>query len=148
MGGIMRGICAALILAASTLAGLVSASAAVRIGGDRGGQIGPYLSQFATMRDSGQRVVVDGSCLSACTLVLGTVPRERICVTRRANFGFHAAWNVAPSGAAVFSAEGTQLLWDVYPAPVRQWITRHGGLTPRMIYLRGRELSAMYPTCI
>ncbi|MEA2952762.1 MAG: hypothetical protein QOJ96_2282 [Alphaproteobacteria bacterium] len=144
----MRGVCAALILAASMLTSLVSASAAVRIGGDRGGQIGPYLSQFATMRDSGQRVVVDGSCLSACTLVLGTVPRERICVTRRANFGFHAAWNVAPSGAAVFSAEGTQLLWDVYPAAVRQWITRHGGLTPRMIYLRGRELSAMYPTCI
>jgi hypothetical protein len=143
----MRGVCAALILAVSTLAGVASASAAVRIGEDRGGQIGPYLNQYAMVRDSGQRVVVDGSCLSACTLVLGTVPRERICVTSRANFGFHAAWNLAPGGEAVFSREGTRLLWDVYPPHVRQWIKRHGGLTPRMIYLRGRELSAMYPTC-
>jgi hypothetical protein len=30
---------------------------------------------------------------------------------------------------------------------VRQWIARHGGLTPRMIFLRGRELSSMYATC-
>jgi hypothetical protein len=99
------------------------------------------------VRDSGERVIVDGSCLSACTLVLGTVPRERICVTRRANFGFHAAWNFAPGGGPVFSPEGTRLLWEVYPPEVRQWITRHGGLTPRMIFLRGRQLSAMYPSC-
>jgi hypothetical protein len=27
------------------------------------------------------------------------------------------------------------------------WIRRHGGLTPRLIVLRGRELAAMYPRC-
>ena len=143
----MRGICAALLLALSTLASVTSASATVRIGEDRGGQIGPYLYQYAQVRDSGERVVVDGSCLSACTLLLGTVPRDRICVTPRANFGFHAAWNFAPGGRTVYSREGTRLLWDVYPAQVRRWITRNGGLTPHMIYLRGRELSSMYSTC-
>jgi hypothetical protein len=144
----MRGICVAILLALSTLTGVSSASAAVRISEDRGGQIGPYLYQYAMLRESGERVVVDGSCLSACTLVLGTVPRERICVTPRANFGFHAAWNYGPSGASIVSREGTRLLWDVYPARVRQWITRHGGLTPHMIFLRGRELSSMYAACI
>jgi hypothetical protein len=143
----MRGACIAIIVALSTLAGVSSGSAAVRIGEDRGGQIGPYLSQYAMLAESGERVIVDGSCLSACTLVLGTVPRDRICVTSRANFGFHAAWNFGPRGVSVVSREGTRLLWDVYPTRVRQWIARHGGLTPRMIFLRGRELSSMYATC-
>jgi hypothetical protein len=99
------------------------------------------------IRDSGSRVIIDGTCLSACTLVLGTVPKERICVTSRANLGFHAAWNMTPGGRAVYSEEGTRLLWDVYPNAVRQWIKRRGGLTPRMIYLRGRALASMYATC-
>jgi hypothetical protein len=144
----MRGVFAAFVLALAMLANAGSASAAVRIGTDRGGQIGPYLSQYAMVRDSGERGIVDGSCLSACTLVLGTVPRDRICVTRRANFGFHAAWNYASAGRPVTSPEGTRLLWEIYPEHVRAWIKSHGGLTPRMIYLRGRALSAMYPTCI
>jgi hypothetical protein len=130
-----------------TLSGVSSASAQFRIAEDRGGQIGPYLKQFAMIRDSGSRVIIDGTCLSACTLVLGTVPKERICVTSRANLGFHAAWNMAPGGRAVYSEEGTRLLWDIYPSTVRQWIRSKGGLTPRMIYLRGRELASLYSTC-
>jgi hypothetical protein len=143
----MRGIFAAFILAVATLGGVSSASAQFRIAEDRGGQIGPYLQQFAMVRDSGSRVVIDGSCLSACTLVLGTVPKDRICVTSRANLGFHAAWNMAPSGRTVYSEEGTRLLWEMYPTQVRNWINRKGGLTPRMIYLRGKELASMYAPC-
>lgn len=147
----MRGICAAFVLGVSligsTLGGVTFASAQFRIAEDRGGQIGPYLQQFAMVRDSGSRVVIDGTCLSACTLVLGTVPKDRICVTSRANLGFHAAWNMAPGGGAVYSEEGTRLLWEIYPTQVRNWIRRKGGLTPRMIYLRGKELSSMYATC-
>ena len=36
------------------------------------------------LRKSGQRVVIDGTCASACTLVLGVIPHDRICVTSRA----------------------------------------------------------------
>ncbi|HET7680442.1 MAG TPA: hypothetical protein VFK79_09950 [Xanthobacteraceae bacterium] len=143
----MRGISAALILAVATLGGVSSASAQFRIAEDRGGQIGPYLQQFAMVRDSGSRVIIDGTCLSACTLVLGTVPKDRICVTSRANLGFHAAWNLAPGGRTVYSAEGTRLLWEIYPTQIRNWINRHGGLKRQMIYLRGKELASMYATC-
>jgi hypothetical protein len=143
----MRGIFAALILAVATLGGLSSASAQFRIAEDRGGQIGPYLQQFAMVRDSGSRVIIDGTCLSACTLVLGTVPKDRICVTSRANLGFHAAWNLAPGGRTVYSAEGTRLLWEIYPTQIRNWIKRKGGLKRQMIYLRGQELASMYATC-
>ncbi len=40
-----------------------------------------YLQTFACWRSSGEHVVIDGNCLSACTLVLGLIPRERICAT-------------------------------------------------------------------
>jgi len=30
---------------------------------------------------------------------------------------------------------------------VRHWIAQRGGLTPRMIFLRGRELQALYKPC-
>ena len=147
----MRGICAAIVLSVSlvgaTFGSIDSASAQFRIAEDRGGQIGPYLQQFAMIRDSGSRVVIDGTCLSACTLVLGTVPKERICVTSRANLGFHAAWNMGLGGRAIYSEEGTRLLWEIYPNQVRSWIRRKGGLKPQMIYLKGKELASMYATC-
>jgi hypothetical protein len=38
-------------------------------------------------------------------------------------------------------------LMDIYPQHVRSWIARRGGLSPRMMYLSGRELTAMYNTC-
>ena len=69
--------------------GVTSASATMRISEDRGGQIGQYLQAFASLRTTGEPVVVDGDCLSACTLVLGLVPRNQICATPRARFGFH-----------------------------------------------------------
>src|SRR5215468_9673922 len=124
-----------------------SASATVRIVSDYGGQIGPYIEQFAALRSSGERVVIDGPCLSACTMLLGIIPRDRICVTRRARLGFHAAWNPGDDGAPIVSRGGTQLLMEIYPQQVRQWINRRGGLTQRMVYLSGRELTSMYRTC-
>lgn len=124
-----------------------SSSAAVRIVSDYGGQIGPYLEQFAALRHSGERVIIDGPCLSACTMLLGMIPRDRICVTRRARLGFHAAWNPGQNGAPIVSTGGTQLLMEVYPQHVRQWIARQGGLKQRMVFLSGRELASMYRTC-
>src|SRR5436309_7044970 len=124
-----------------------SASAAVRIVSDAGGQIGPYLESLAQLRSSGQNVIIDGPCLSACTLVLGVIPRERICVTSRARLGFHAAWHPGDNGRQVTSRAATQLLMDIYPENVRTWIKERGGLTPRMMFLSGRELAAMYQTC-
>jgi hypothetical protein len=124
-----------------------SASATKRISGDAGGQIGPYLENLVALRSSGERVVIDGPCLSACTMVLGVIPRNRICVTPRARLGFHAAWHPDDSGRPIVSRGGTQLLMEVYPAAVRRWIARRGGLNQRMMYLSGRELASMYPVC-
>ncbi|MPZ38529.1 MAG: hypothetical protein GEU95_10740 [Rhizobiales bacterium] len=139
----------ATVMLGAVLAALLvsSASAAVRITGDAGGQIGPYLENLVALRESGQRVIIDGPCLSACTLVLGVIPRNRICVTRRARLGFHAAWHHGQNGRPATNRGGTRLLMAVYPRNVKKWISRRGGLTRQMKYLTGRELASMYPSC-
>ncbi len=50
-------------------------------------------------------------------------------------------------GHPIPSNEATKLLMDIYPEHVRNWIANHGGLSPRMKYLSGSELSAMYQGC-
>ena len=123
-----------------------SAFAAVRISDDRGGQIGDYLDKYHALRESGDRVEIDGTCASACTMLLGVIPRNRICVTPRAVLAFHSAWTPTSEGEQISSA-GNYYLWSNYPPAVRKWIIQHGGLHERIIYLSGPELAAMYPRC-
>jgi len=136
-----------LLCAALVVSGIAPAHATMRIAEDRGGQIGQYLQTYALLRSSGENVVVDGNCLSACTLLLGVIPRDRICATERARFGFHAAWMPDQDGRPVTSPMGTQALWRLYPNSVRKWISRNGGLSRKMIYLEGRALSGIVPSC-
>jgi hypothetical protein len=126
---------------------VTSASATEIIGDDVGGKMKDYTAHFQQVRSSGEPVVISGTCVSACTMVLGFVPSDRICATPNAVLGFHAAWMFDSSGKRVVSASGTQDLMNTYPAPVRAWIARHGGLTPKMIYLRGRDLAAIVGPC-
>ena len=83
---------------AASWAAIPPTRAEVRILASPGGQVGPFLDLFDRVRASGERVVIDGPCLSACTLVLSTVPNDRICVTRRAVLGFHAARSIDQRG--------------------------------------------------
>ena len=137
----------AIIVAAALTAAITPLRAEVRILASPGGQVGPFLDLFDRVRASGERVVIDGPCLSACTLVLMTVPEERICVTRRAVLGFHAARSIDGRGRTYAEPEASRAVLESYPGPVRDWINRRGGLTSRMLLLRGRELAAIYPRC-
>ena len=136
-----------LLLGAILASGIVPASATMRIAEDRGGQIGHYLQTYSMLRASGERVVVDGNCLSACTLLLGIIPPAKMCATPRARFGFHAAWMPDIDGRPITSPMGTQALWNIYPSSVRRWISRNGGLSRKMIFLQGRELGSFVASC-
>jgi hypothetical protein len=68
-----------------------TAGAELRILNDPGGEVSSYLRTFYQMRASGERIIIDGPCLSACTLLTGIVPRDHVCITNRAVLGFHAA---------------------------------------------------------
>ena len=126
---------------------VMPAEAEVRILGSPGGQVGPFLDMFDRIRDSGEAVVIDGPCISACTLVLSVVPNDRICVTRRAVLGFHAARSMDRRGRLYAEPEASELVLQAYPTAVRNWIRRRGGLSSRLLLLRGRELAAIYPSC-
>ena len=139
-----RSFIAGAILLAS---GVSSASATMVISEDRGGQIGQYLQAFAAVRSSGENVVIDGNCFSACTLVLGLVPRERVCATSRARLGFHAAWMPDENGRPVTSPMGTQALWTIYPNKVRSWISKNGGLSRKMLFMQGADLRGVVASC-
>lgn len=137
----------AVAVALLVLCGMSSASATMLISEDRGGQIGQYLQAFAALRSSGENVVIDGNCFSACTMVLGLIPHDRVCATSRARLGFHAAWMPDEDGRPVTSPMGTQALWSIYPHKVRSWINRHGGLSRRMIYMQGQDLHGIVNSC-
>jgi hypothetical protein len=129
------------------LAASLPAFAEMRILASPGGRVGYFVEFFDRVRASGEPVIIDGPCLSACTLVLSIVPNQRICVTRRAVLGFHGAFSFDAHGRAVGDPEASAAVLEAYPAPIRDWIRRRGGLTKRSLMLRGRELAAMYPRC-
>lgn len=126
---------------------LPPAHADVRILASPGGEVGLFLDLFERVRASGERVVIDGPCLSACTLVLSMVPADRICVTRRAILGFHAARSIDQRHRMHAEPEASEIVLEAYPAAVQGWIRRSGGLSSRLLLLRGRELAAIYPRC-
>ena len=126
------------------------AAADYRITRDHGGFVEDYKTRYAKIRDSGERVIIDGACNSACTLVLGIVPLNRVCVTPRASLGFHQAYYDKrwTAGIRVTSVAGTSELLSVYPPAVKRWISRNGGLTPQMKHLKnGAALWTIVDPC-
>ena len=117
------------------------ARAVLHITRDHGGYVEEYKTRYKRIRDAGERVVIDGICNSACTLVFGIVPMNKICVTPRASVGFHQAYydKAFTFGIKVTSAEGTADLMSYYPNSVKDWIRRNGGLTTEMKKIRNGE---------
>jgi hypothetical protein len=123
------------------------AKSEVLIKNDGGGDIRQYIAKYLYLKLRGERVVIDGDCLSACTLALGLLAKEQRCFTNEARLGFHTAWIGFGTPWIRDEPLGTGVFWWAYPAEIRRWISRHGGLTSRVIYLEGKELAAMYPPC-
>lgn len=135
------------LLLAALAVGASPARAEIRISNDEGGSINRYFARYQGIRDSGDTVVIDGVCLSACTLVLGILPRERVCATDGAMLGFHAAWRPNGSGGKTLAGDQTHRMMEAYPASVRRWIARQGGLGSEMVFVHGKALNAMVRRC-
>jgi hypothetical protein len=78
-----------------------------------------------------------GPCQSACTVLLGHIPRSRICVTPEASFGFHLAKR----------ADATATLRRAYAADITGWINAHGGLTQDFIWTRAPDTYRYFKKC-
>ena len=122
-------------------------NAAFRIEDDMGGLLGDYIQKFSAIRKSGERVIIDGRCYSACTLVTGIVPRRKICVTARATLGFHAAHSSYGLGNSGGDYAATRALYNLYPGYIKAWLNQHGGLRTNTIILGGRDLLQIYSAC-
>jgi hypothetical protein len=125
-----------------------AAPAEVHIVNDSGGEVSEYVQKFHELRNAGEHLVIDGPCLSACTLFTGIIPHDHVCVTHRAVLGFHAASYLDDARhTLVPTRQGTAVIMRLYPPEIREWIERHGGLKPQIMALRGKELSALYDSC-
>src|SRR5262245_18108002 len=83
-------------------------------------------------------VRIDGECVSACAYVLGIMPKERVCVTRQAVFGFHMATDDTGAPAPEFTRE---VYARTLPASVQAWLARQGPLSVRrMVWLPAHEV--------
>jgi hypothetical protein len=92
---------------------------------DPGGVIIQFIARYVGWENKGDKVRIDGDCMSACTLVLGIVDNDRVCATSRARFGFHSA--SAPGG---YSDEGTRMAWSFYDDKVRAALRQRGWMWP------------------
>ncbi|WP_454002906.1 hypothetical protein [Afipia felis] len=144
----MRGLS---VLALAVLAaGVAPAHATLRITRDHGGYVEEYKAKYERIRARGERVVIDGICNSACTLVFGIVPNSKICVTPRASIGLHQAYydKSFTFGIKVTSMEGTSELMSYYPQSMKDWLRRNGGLTTDMKKIRnGPDLWKIVDPC-
>lgn len=137
---------AAALLALTLLVSPALASYVHRITFSPGGGLFAFVTQYQALRDQDAKVILDGSCISACTIMLGILRDEQVCVTERASLAFHSA-----TQDGVYSEDGTQILWHIYPPKIRAMLTALGwdGTTEHssLIYVDGALLRTIYQEC-
>ena len=120
---------------------------------DYGGNIVEYHKKALKLEAASTPVVIDGVCASACTAYL-----RNACATRRARIGFHSAeinrWARKsrygdPQRLNSVTAYYNRLMASHYPAKVRRWISRNGGLpgSNSMLWLKGQEAQDVIGAC-
>jgi hypothetical protein len=125
------------ILAAVLCIAGPAAAETIDVFDNHGGSVPEYTARWAGLAARGVSVRIVGPCQSACTVLLGHIPRSRICITEAASFGFHLA--KVPSSTAI--------LWHGYQADIRGWINQHGGLQRDFIWLRAPETFRFFHKC-
>lgn len=126
---------------------VTSASATVIISDDVGGKMQDYTTHFRQVRDSVSPSSFPAHafrpaqwCSDSSQATESALPIKRCLVSMP-----HGC-SITPANASS-ARPGTQDLMNTYPAPVRAWIARQGGLTPKMMYLRGRDLATIVAPC-
>ena len=126
-----------LIAIAAVLLATPAAAETIEVSDNHGGSVAQYDGRWAALAARGVNVKIVGPCQSACTVLLGHIPRDRICVTPNASFGFHLA----------HLASATETLRHAYQADIRSWIAQHGGLTHEFIWMRAPDIYQYFKKC-
>ncbi len=126
-----------LIVAALLCLTVPALAETIDVSDNHGGSVARYDARWTALAARGVSVRIVGACQSACTDLLGHIPRSRICVTPAARFGFHLA-NL-PSATAT--------LWAGYAGDIRGWIQQHGGLTKNFIWMSAPDTYRYFKRC-
>jgi hypothetical protein len=119
------------------VAGIAARAETIDVSDSHGGLVAEYDARWAGLAAQGVNVRIVGPCQSACTVLLGHIPHQRICVTPQASFGFHLAQ----------TAKSTATLWNAYSADIQAWINQHGGLTSQFIWMRAPDTYRFFHKC-
>jgi len=131
------------LILASTLLWTLPANA-LTITNDPGGLIPMYVARMQSAAAMGERVIIDGNCLSACTMTLGIIPPQNVCATPRAVLGFHSAFTPTPWGQKMDYPPGTLRMVSHYPPAISSimGLMRSWGEYIQLIYPDGSESHA------
>ena len=130
----------------------VPAQGAMRITFDPGGSLNLFIDRYDAIHASGGKVIIDGPCISACTLITGLMLRENVCITKRASLGFHSASELNMlTGTKKYSKEGTQQMWGLFPDDVKMLVILAGwdGASEHeeVVFVRYEQLKGIYQDC-
>jgi hypothetical protein len=89
---------------------------------DVGGVIMKYIEHWQDLAAQGDDVDILGPCLSACTLVVGYIPKDRLCFGENASLQFHAARELDGQ----ISLWATRWMISKYPDDIRRWLALRG----------------------
>lgn len=101
---------------------------------DNGGLIERYVIKVHVANRRRERVEIRGTCVSACTLLLGAAD---VCVHRDAMLWFHAAYNL---DTKIIDAGATRKMALYWGPKVAAW-ARSVGATESVAFTRRRALS-------
>jgi hypothetical protein len=114
-----------------------AAAETIDVNDAHGGSVVQYNTRWAGLAARGVDVRIVGPCQSACTILLGHIPRNKICVTPAARFGFHLAQREF----------ATKMLWDAYQSDIQAWINSHGGLKKDFVWMRAPDTYRYFRRC-
>jgi len=128
---------ALLLACALTVAASPARAETINVSDAHGGVVAQYDATWTANAVRGVSVRIVGPCQSACTVLLGHIPRERICVTAAARFGFHYGTN----------AKATGIMWNSYQSDIQGWINAHGGLKKDFIWMKAPDTYKYFHKC-
>lgn len=131
------------LLIVSLLSAVPMQAGAMTVTRDLGGSVRERIVQVQNLSQNGARVRIVGTCISACTLLLG-VPDA--CVTPTARLGFHGPStrkNGLPLPREEYERVSLQMA-RLYPPQIRNWfMTTARKTTGDYILISGQTAIAM-----
>jgi hypothetical protein len=110
------------------------------IAGNNGGSVWRFVEAAqAVKKGAREKVVIDGYCASACAIFADLV-RPKVCVTRKASFGFHKAR---------FTIDDLTVYADPpHSEDVLGWVRKNGGFpAEKMLDMKFPETRRFWPLC-